>query len=130
MKITIAIDIPTKEIMWQFVAAFEGGSNYWLNEIGAVTIGTFPDPKKPWYSDERVFEQAYSIELKYDNPKKGKPYASKTITQDDVVKGLAIMAAKVPHQFAALIDPDGTSADATTADVFLQCVLFGDVVYG
>ena len=44
-----------------------------------------------------------------------------------VERGLAVMAARYPQAFADV----GTSrADAVTADVLVQCAVFGEVVYG
>lgn len=44
-----------------------------------------------------------------------------------IKKGLAVMAKKQPSQFGDLMSDD---YDQTTADVFLQCALLGEVVYG
>lgn len=44
-----------------------------------------------------------------------------------IKKGLQVMADKFPKHFA---DVTNDNADATTGDVFLQCALFGDVIYG
>jgi hypothetical protein len=43
-----------------------------------------------------------------------------------VERGLAIMARDYPRHFADI----ATDADATTADVFVQCCVLGEVVYG
>lgn len=42
-------------------------------------------------------------------------------------KGLQIMASKYPHQFGLFMNE---GEDAITGDVFLQCCLLGEVVYG
>jgi hypothetical protein len=44
-----------------------------------------------------------------------------------VTKGLEIMATKYARHFADLVSEND---DADTHDVFLQCALFGEVVYG
>jgi len=42
-------------------------------------------------------------------------------------KGLRVMADKFPKHFGDVLDEND---DAETGDVFLQCCLFGDVIYG
>lgn len=44
-----------------------------------------------------------------------------------VERGLGVMFQKYPHHYA---DFQKDNADAVTGDVFLQCCLLGDVVYG
>ena len=44
-----------------------------------------------------------------------------------IKKGLTVMAKKYPSDFADFIKED---YDQTTGDVFLQCCLFGEVIYG
>jgi hypothetical protein len=49
------------------------------------------------------------------------------LTHDSLRKGLEIMRDKVPNQFEAI----GTGrADACTGDVFIQCCVFGELVFG
>lgn len=42
-------------------------------------------------------------------------------------RGLAVMAANYPRHFADVLD---LNYDACTGDVFIQCALFGELVYG
>lgn len=44
-----------------------------------------------------------------------------------IKRGLTVMAKKEPKHFADIISGD---TDQTTADVLLQCSLFGEVIYG
>ena len=48
------------------------------------------------------------------------------IRREHLVKGLAVMAEKFPHIFQQVIE-DNT--DAPCADIFLQCVCFGEEKY-
>lgn len=130
MNITCKVDITPEQISDQFVTAFEGGSNYWLRGHDLIS----PDRKtltdSIWYADHKLYDGEFVIRLAYDDPEKddeGAGSGRKNINQFDVERGLNIMADKCPHQFGLLRGEDG---DAITADVFLQCVLFGDVVYG
>lgn len=44
-----------------------------------------------------------------------------------IERGLQVMAEKYPRHFADFVQENG---DATTGDVFVQCALLGDIVYG
>jgi len=50
-----------------------------------------------------------------------------TFGPDDIAKGLGIMAHENPRQFCQFLAGD---ADDLTFDVALQCVVFGEVIYG
>ena len=50
-----------------------------------------------------------------------------SLTLEIIKKGLITMAKKEPQHFADLLSDND---DNTTGDVFLQCCLFGKVVYG
>jgi len=50
------------------------------------------------------------------------------LNQAAIQKGLEVMAEKYPEHFAHAMDI--YRADGETGDVFLQCCLFGEVVYG
>lgn len=50
-----------------------------------------------------------------------------TLDLEAIKKGLQIMADKEPRHFADILDEND---DMTTADVFVQCALFGEVIYG
>lgn len=49
------------------------------------------------------------------------------INLETITKGLQVMATKFPKHFADIV---AETDDASTADVFLQCMVFGDVLYG
>jgi len=124
----IPIDVSKQDIMYQFCAAFEGGSNYWLR--GWAWAGK-KEPKDSiciWYADEELYNEDMLIEVEYDDPDSDDGSTKEyKITYKDLVKGLKVMANDHPRHFANMI---GDNADAITADVFLQCVLFKDVIYG
>lgn len=49
------------------------------------------------------------------------------LTLKKIEKGLRIMAVKYPIDFAGFIE---SNYDRDTGDTFLQCCLFGEVIYG
>lgn len=122
------LNVSAQLISDQFVTSLEGGSNYWLYTARLMKADNKPT-ERPWYSDPKVFEKRFEIELGYDDPKgyEGEGKGLKLITQADVRRGLKIMRREYPKRFAAVMDETG---DGDTGDVFVQCVLFGKAVYG
>lgn len=121
-----------KEKTWEYLLcnAFEGGSNYWY------FIEKFQYPKGKTRKD---FEYPH-LEL----PIKGGALTIKDMEGDQgtgehakaklyrldlkaLERGWKIMHDKYPHHYADAITGQD---DATTGDVFLQCCVFGDVIYG
>jgi len=49
------------------------------------------------------------------------------LNRDKIKRGLTVMANKEPKHFADFVRGD---YDQITGDVFLQCCLFGEVIYG
>jgi len=124
--VPVKVEVSAQKICDQLCAAFEGGSNYWLR--AAALIDSLVPPKKGniWYGQEKIYTPGFRCELGYDDPE-GPGETVKIITWDDLAKGLQIMAEKYPRHFADVIDETG---DAITGDVYIQCVIFGEIVYG
>ena len=55
------------------------------------------------------------------------PGEEMVLTREKMEKGLQIMSEKYPQHFSDFIREN---EDAITGDVFLQCALLGDIVYG
>ena len=99
--------------------AFEGGSNYWYTDLEE---GHVPDG---------VSVDFFHVEL----PVKGgtvlfvdkETEIQHTLDQKTIVNGLQVMAERYPEHWADVLRDDG---DANTGDVFLQCCIFGELVYG
>jgi hypothetical protein len=152
MTKTIFADVVTKvpitedQIKCLLCDAFEGGSNYWCQIVGYK----FPDgivykdfreggrfgPKTS--SDQTVWVDPA---LAYWHPHQLIPLhegcALLIKDQDEdkdahrldpiaLRRGLRIMAEKYPQHFANVVNDND---DAETGDVFLQCCLFGEIVY-
>jgi hypothetical protein len=124
----VKMEVTPQKVSDQFVTAFEGGSNYWLQTAKLWKADNKPTDT-PWYACPAVFEKSFEIELGYDDPDgyEGEGKGRKRITDVDVRRGLEVMARTCPKLFAELMADEG---DADTADVFVQCALFGEVVYG
>jgi hypothetical protein len=105
------------------VGALEGGSNYWYSD---ATIVRLPDRLTLAAADGY-----HPLEL-VPTLKGGQVHITAEgqaciLNLASLEHGLAIMQTKYPHHWANILQEDD---DAETADVFLQCVCFGEVVYG
>jgi hypothetical protein len=121
----VSIHVPNSRIADMLVGAFEGGSNYWLEscqcEKSANTkfIGG-EDYYSPIYAD-----CLYGEVICFTDEEDGNRIFK--LNSDVLENGLRIMAEIAPKHFGDMISEND---DATTADVFLQCCLFGEVIYG
>lgn len=130
--------VPTP-VDWQRVAdamvgAIEGGSTYWLNSCHASLDDNSQTLKRAiqladniWYAEASYWRDGGRALVKYDNPETGPSIAEKEIGKAELLLGLRAMAEKSPRHFADLVNEND---DAMTHDVFIQYVLFGDIIYG
>lgn len=136
----IKVTINDKKIYNLLCCAFEGGSNYWYM-IDAVQYPpgftsedyreggkAQPDPKSYWAWAQIVPMQKggkLTICTKEDDEVDGKKKWA--LNRAAIERGLKIMAEKYPTHFGDVI---GETEDGNTGDVFLQCCLFGELVFG
>jgi hypothetical protein len=112
------------------VTAIEGGANHWCESI--TCIGEKPKAKDygeiegfPWYTV--AFQAGVSMLVKDgDMPGESEPVK---LDREAGIRGLIALATKAPIQFGNLMRDKGC-ADAEVADCWLQCAVFGEVVYG
>jgi hypothetical protein len=115
----ISIDIPAQTIADMFIGAFEGGSNYWIESARLITGKS---SESPWYADPKLYESPlFKIRIKHDGQRA-------EISRGKIAKGLRLMAEKSPQHFGDMLSE--SNADSITADVFLQYVALGEIVYG
>lgn len=120
----VVTDVPNERIQDLLCAALEGGSNYWY----VIKAYNFPKGET---------KQSLGIEFPHiELPFKGGSLTigelegdmpDKTLDRESISKGLEIMAEKYPKQFADFLDEN---EDANTGDAFLQCALYGELVFG
>ncbi len=105
---TIKIEVTAEELAGVVISAVEGGIGYWASVRNyAPNDGTV-----------EVLDR--------DEPRDTRKW--RKVTPTAIAKGLAVCAEKYPHVFGAWArDRIG---DATTADVIVQCAIFGEAVYG
>lgn len=124
IDIVTTVNISLSRIADLLCTAFEGGVGYWCQIVG---YDTPKNPRSIWGEDKIV---------KYvDYPLCG---GSVFVTTDDeqdkqlnldgtaIMEGLKIMAEKYPRHFSDFLNEN---EDAVTGDVFVQCCLFGEIVY-
>jgi hypothetical protein len=120
------------------INAFEGGSNYWymIERYDYGSLG--PEDFKqggPHFNDEYERMDHYLLPfvpgtgLVISNRQAEEPedVTEYRLDRAAIQKGLEVMKEKFPHHWRDFIGEDD---DAITADVFLQCALMGDVIYG
>ncbi len=96
------------------VCAFEGGSNYWY-QIESKTHGDYL---------KTLFKKGLQMSnARLDDDDFRSHWLNLEMMQD----GAKIMKEKYPRHYKDAIDEN---EDAGTGDVFLQCALFGEVIYG
>lgn len=143
----LSVNVPAKVIANMMCSAIESGDPVttaskggWCNGIYWKTKSARP-PAGAWYYDKPEIYESYDTRLEIhevadenkwkpgggdaENVKRG-ALKIHTIARQDIERGLSVMAAKFPEWFAMVLQ-DNT--DAPCADVFLQCVLFGDEKY-
>jgi hypothetical protein len=128
--LNIITQVSHRRIADMMVGAVEGGSTYWCIQINLLSPGDVaPDDqhKGPWYDNpNRYADPDFKIEVVESEPS-DEGDGKHIVDQAAIAKGLEVMARKYPSHFADMV---GETDDAITADVFLQCVTLGDVVYG
>lgn len=112
-NLTLTRTITEEQVADALVAAFEGGSNYWI---------------------ESVDHYPYNLQSKLCLPvvievDEGGSY---TLDMEAIQYGLEKMARLYPKYFndEFPIDCEDYSGDANSSDAFLQYCLFGELVYG
>ena len=120
---TAKIDISTERIQDLLVTAFEGGSNHWYTDLQIVEdCGSTKYDRTGVHRFHIVPTCGGSVSLCAEDDD-----AVHVLDAAAIQRGINVMA--LDHT-AALFDFLGENEDAETADVFLQCCLFGEVIFG
>jgi hypothetical protein len=122
----VAYNITVERVKDLLTSAFEGGSGYWIEET--ERIGEAKDRKQaPFLCDAPFVKDGY-LKVKEDGTeaKHGKG-GWFNVDLETIKTGLAVFAQKYPKDFADFVNEND---DAGTGDTFLQCVCFGEAIYG
>lgn len=135
ISVTITKEIDLDSISSLLCSAFEGGSNYWYEIDQYVAPATFTYLTEAGDCDEGETPQVFkhidyplneggAVIISVPEDDDGKTY---TLDLKAIKKGLRIMAKDYPRHFTDFVKEND---DACTGDVFLQCCLFGEVIFG
>lgn len=103
--LTVNYELKTRDLSDLLITAFEGGVRYWA-EVRVPSNGPLWTAK---LIDREGDDKTHVLSL------------------DKLLTGLRTCAAKYPHHFKDFIAESG---DMTTADVIVQCAVFGEIIYG
>lgn len=114
---TMTVELPDTVVHNLLCCALEGGVGYW-NQITGYEgkCGEFPHLDTPMSSTGALLTRDTEEDVNLP-----------PLTRGRLQEGLQIMATKYPRHFENLLEEN---EDAETGDVFLQCCLLGEVVYG
>jgi len=136
--ILVKESVPSMRVADMLCNALEGGSNYWymIEEKTEPTewtrYGDYNDGKTKYahlYPFNKGGALIFSVmsEERDEEARKAEEAMRYTLDFKAVEKGLQAMALGYRRHYADFITGND---DATTADVFLQCCLFGEAIYG
>lgn len=123
----VEIEITNEQIAGLLITAFEGGSNYWCK----IDYEKSVKPEVLWkFGYEEVYPR-----IQWPLSEGGRIFVTNIhgdsergyLDLSSIKRGLNLMAQDHPRHFSDILK---NNEDATTADVFLQCCVFGEVVYG
>ena len=122
----VAYNITVERVKDLLTCAFEGGSNYWIES--AIRRGEATDRKQaPFLCDAPFVKDGY-LQVKEDGAEAKHGMGGWfNINPETIKTGLAVFAQKYPKDFADFVNEND---DAGTGDTFLQCVCFGEAIYG
>lgn len=122
--IAVPVAVTVERVKDLLTCAFEGGSNYWVE--CAERVGEATDRKQAPFLCDAPFVKDGFLRVK-DGEEQVKGGGWFNIDPKTIEQGLKVMAEKYPKCFADFINDND---DAGTGDTFLQCVCFGETIYG
>ncbi len=118
LTVSLQLDIPHARIADLLCCAWEGGSRYWAEAEGTPYISKPQGPGLDLDLPVRVRPRG-----EHNSPESG----WRVLDLVNIEMGLRAMSMQYRVHFAEFMDGN---EDGDTADVFLQCCLFGKVLYG
>ena len=114
IQVKVALSVTHQELADVIISGVEGGISYWARvkdyRWDCTPSMTHVVLQEDFPAEECVLSGWHMLGIK------------------DIARGMSIAAEKYPHVMAQwLRDRNG---DAGTSDVFIQCALFGEAVYG
>jgi hypothetical protein len=147
--LVLRVNVTEKTLQSLLVGALEGGSNYWYYVVDTkfpqgITYEDFRHPNGKFNNDPEdywhplqvipfiegcsvIFIDIEDSDIDPDDDEAVANVKKYTLDRAACLRGIEVMAEKYPHHFADVV---AENDDADTADVYLQCCLFGECVYG
>ena len=120
-RVHTSVDITVEQVSDLFITAIEGGS-IWMT--GIRLISTEIPHTHPWYADPGVYGSPFLFSLAVDGEEQ---QSKKLMGLANIIRGLQTMADKSPEHFANIVSDHRYDE---TADVFMQYVVFNEIIYG
>lgn len=134
--ILVPMQVDYEKVANAFIGAIEGGYSPWMHsfhvgrdDLSATLRRAIQLADGVWYAEASYWRDGGAAVVKFDKPdeEEGAGNGEITLSQAEIKLGLGIMATKFPAHFADMVNEND---DAITHDVFAQCVILGDVIYG
>lgn len=125
--VQLTVRISNEQIRDLLSTALEGGINYWADYEAGYTPQQEAMAKKlkgVWEGLPVYFIEDTEYKLVIKDMYESKAHE---LTYDRLRLGLVDMADKYPVHMQKLLTDE---FDAETGDVFIQCCVFGDIIYG
>lgn len=138
LSVKVNLSIPTGRIRDLLCGALEGGSNYWAaikryKIRKGLTLKDFKDGEGHMTRPDGEYWPSYLLAPFAKDcglvivDREGEDPKEYTLDMPAMRRGIQVMADKYPRHFSDFLTEND---DADTSDVFLQCCLFGEIVYG
>lgn len=122
MSYTATVHMAPDTVRGLLAAAFEGGSNYWIETIRPGG-GQIPPTVGKWHWSQILPTTGGSVAI---TVREDDADATERLLDDEAIRRGVALFVQHPQYGAVLSDSD----DATTGDVFLQLAIFGEVIFG
>lgn len=135
-SILVPLEIDYEKVANAFIGVIEGGYSPWLHSFHPAPDDMSQTLKRGiqlldgiWYATAAYWRDGGAAVLRYDkaDEDEGAGGGEITLSKAEITLGLGAMATKAPRHFADLMSEND---DAITHDVFAQCCIFGDIIYG
>ena len=121
-KMMVEMQVSDQRVKDLLTGAMEGGSNYWYMIHEYVYADGVKKPEFPHI--DLPFIEGCGLLIGDAEDEEATP---NLLNKESLNKGLKIMSEKYPAHFGNFMSE---CDDAETSDVFLQCCLFGEIIFG
>jgi len=122
IEVTVKQKVTEEQILNSLITWHDSGlSNFWIDHVNRRPYRTTKQ------GDEEVDSLQLPITIKVQDDCEIDGHRRFTLGRKAIERGVKAMAQRYPKQFAQEFpaNPDDYNGDAATADLFVQCCLFG-----